>query len=199
MAYGAQELTIFGELLKAGLAMTLLACVPLGALLAGGGDLLELAGLDPDLTGLAGDYILRLLPGILPHFTFLCLTKYLQCQHILAPSVWIGVAANIVNVGLNYVFIFTLGLGFNGAPIATTLSRCCQLLMLLAYLYFNNQHKGTWPRWFGLPRMDLAKELLHLAIPGFFMLGLETWVNIHSLIYKHICVHLFFFEARTHT
>ena len=69
-----------------------------------------------------------------PFVAFLTLTKYLQAQSILAPSVAIALVANLLNAAFNWLLIFKLELGFAGAPLATTASRWAQLLLLLGYL-----------------------------------------------------------------
>ena len=69
-----------------------------------------------------------------PSSLFIGLTKYLQCQGILAPSVWIALAPNVLNAGLNWLLIYELDGGFEGAPVATSLSRWAQLLALVLYL-----------------------------------------------------------------
>ena len=57
-------------------------------------------GQDATLARMAGGYCLRLIPGLPPHYAFLVLNKHLQSQGILAPSVWVGAAANVTNAFL---------------------------------------------------------------------------------------------------
>jgi MATE family multidrug resistance protein len=45
------------------------------------------------------------------------MTKYLQSQHILGPPVYIGLLANALNFFLNWLLVFHLGYGFDGAPV----------------------------------------------------------------------------------
>ena len=62
---------------------------------------------------------------------FTCLTKHLQAQGVLAPGVLVALAANVLNVFLNWLCIYSMGLGIRGAPIATSLARWFQCLSLL--------------------------------------------------------------------
>ena len=61
------------------------------------------------------------------------MTKYLQSQHILGPPVYMGLISNGVNVLLNWLLVFHLGYGFDGAPVATSLCRWFQLFLLFGY------------------------------------------------------------------
>ena len=65
--------------------------------------------------------------------SFRVMTKYLQSQHILGPPVYMGLIANGVNVFLNWLLVFHLGYGFDGAPVATSLCRWFQLFLLFGY------------------------------------------------------------------
>merc|ERR1719356_1534223 len=96
--------------------------------------LLLAIGMDATLAASAGGFCWRLVPGMPPFVAFLTLTKYLQAQSILAPSVAIALVANLANAAFNWLFILRLGLGFRGAPLATTASRWVQLLLLLGYI-----------------------------------------------------------------
>jgi len=114
-----------------------------------------------------------------PLFLFLCLTKHLQAQGILAPSVIIGVLANVFNGIINYVLIYTLDLGFPGAPMATSISRWAQFLVLLIYVYISQRHHPTFPNCrigASCENMGLrTSKFLRLGAPGALMLGLEAW------------------------
>ena len=89
-----------------------------------------------------------LVPGVFPHFCFIGTGKYLSAQGILAPSVCIALVANVLNGGLNWLLIYRMDGGFNGAPLATSLARWAQLLMLFVYLWCSRQrHAKTIPSW----------------------------------------------------
>ena len=126
---------------------------------------------------MAGNFCTQLIPGYFPFVLFLALTKYLQTQGILAPSVAVGFAANIFNAIVNYLLIYHWGLGFRGAPIATSLARWFQFFVLLGYMLFTlPSHAKTWPSC-QLPH-DLphrAVKFLRLGGPGALMFGLEGW------------------------
>ena len=74
--------------------------------------------------------------GVVPFLIFIVLRQSLQATARLTPIVWTIVAANALNVGLNWVFMYGhLGvapMGARGSAIATVLSRWGMAAMLLA-------------------------------------------------------------------
>jgi MATE family multidrug resistance protein len=58
----------------------------------------------------------RLIPGLFPLYRFKVLSKYLQTQNILAPSVIIGMVAVVNQVLFCSALIFKAGWGIAGAP-----------------------------------------------------------------------------------
>ena len=69
------------------------------------------------------------------------LLKFLQAQNQMAAPAWLSVAAVIVNIGLNFLFIRHYG--FLGAPLATTLSRLL-LLVAAAGLVAVSLRRAAW-------------------------------------------------------
>ena len=84
---------------------------------------------------IAGSYALIAIPGILPFYAFGALRQSLQAMKRIAPIVVTMLIANLLNVGLNYVWIFgKLGfpaLGAVGAAWATAVSRWVMLILLV--------------------------------------------------------------------
>jgi multidrug resistance protein, MATE family len=140
-------------------------------------DLYDSINQKPELAKMAGKFCGNLIPGYPPFIVYLVLTKYLQTQHILTPSVVVGFVSNLFNAVVNYLLIYHWGLGFEGAPIATSIARWFQMFLLLGYVYFSYPtHAKTWPA-FQMPHnfRKKAAEFLHLGIPGALMFGLEAW------------------------
>ena len=165
---------------QTGLYVCLAFAIPWAALLAVAGPVLAWLGVEPLLAESAGQYCFGLILGVPPYIGFFWLTKLLQAQSIVAPAVWIALAANLLNGLFNYVLIFKLGLGLNGAPLATSLSRWVQLLLGVGYLLAHRHGKlrASLP---SLTRLDCGTvpsrvgTFLRLGVPGAIMLGLEAW------------------------
>ena len=73
--------------------------------------------------------------------------RYLLNQGIVNPSLFVGIAGFLINIPLNYMLIYTAGLGFIGSPIATSTSRILIPFMLWGYVYYKGLHKKTWFGW----------------------------------------------------
>lgn len=125
-----------------------------------------------------GSFCIQLVWGLPPYYWFQVMTKFLQAQHILAPPVYIGLLANAINVLLNWLLIFHLGYGFDGAPIATSVCRWIQLALFAAYFWvWPERHRTTMPAAL-ITRKKLAKYMpgfVRLAAPGAVMLLIEAW------------------------
>jgi Na+-driven multidrug efflux pump len=90
-------------------------------------------GQEEDVGRLVGSYCYGLLPGMWPLVLGVVLTKYLQVQNeMLYPAIATTVAF-FLNIGFNAWFIQTMG--FKGAPLATSLSRFVQFLLLVIAVF----------------------------------------------------------------
>lgn len=112
------------------LALSLLAM----ALLLPAGHLLTLARQPPDVVPVAAAYAHGLIAGVAPFYAFVVLRQSLQAMSLVRPIVITVVAANVVNVVLNWVLVFgNLGappLGAVGSAWATSASRWFMLVVL---------------------------------------------------------------------
>jgi len=133
--YGAGHFRAYGDWAVVALLIMTALCVPTIIVMCFVEELLLAINQAPELSKLAGAFCKQLSWGLLPYYWLQVFTKYLQAQHILAPPVYLGIVANCFNVLLNWLFIFgPVGLGFDGAPIATSLCRWFQLFSAVLYL-----------------------------------------------------------------
>jgi MATE family multidrug resistance protein len=111
------------------------------------GPVLHFAISDKQIAAEAGLYSLRLIPGLFPLYWCKVLFKYMQVQNILAPSVLIGILANVINFVGNWGLINKAGLGIAGSAYTTNLTRALQFSMTLMFMLFNREKlfKKTWP------------------------------------------------------
>jgi len=124
-----------GIVLAAGLSL-----VSMG-LLVPSGPILEILRQPPEVVPIAARYVHGLIPGVFPFFAFVVLRQSLQAMGRVRAIVISVVAANLLNAGLNWVFIFGhLGapaLGAVGSSYVTSISRWFTLasLLVLAWAY----------------------------------------------------------------
>lgn len=104
--------------------------------------LLYLMGCSPALEGLATDYLLWLLPGLL--------FFYLQCAGMMlirldgSPryAMSVQIVGAVLNIFLDWYMVFPLGMGIKGASIATSISCVVAGSMVVAYfLFFSDKLK----------------------------------------------------------
>lgn len=179
-AYGAKELRGFGLWTGMSLIIVMIATVVVSGLVALCGPMMILLGQDETLAARAQQFSYRLIPGLFPYYAFKVFVKYLQTQDIILPGAWIGLGANIVNILGNWIFIFHLDIGLNGAPWATTITRLAECLAVIGYMYWNRdstQLKSTWPtfsREFFFSTHTL-RPFLKLAMSGALSMSAEAW------------------------
>lgn len=89
--------------------------------------LLRLLRQPPEVIPLAAQWVRIQIPSTLPYFLFVAVRQSLQAHHVTRPVVGAVIVGNLVNVVLNWVFIFGhLGapaLGAEGSAISTTVGR----------------------------------------------------------------------------
>lgn len=139
--------------------------------------ILYAAGCSPALEGLATDYLLWLLPGF---FFF-----YLQCVGMMlvrldgSPkyAMTVQIVAAILNIFLDWLLVFPLGMGIAGASIATSFSCVVGGCMVLAYfVWFSDKLK------FYRLKMSRKSLMLSLRNTGYMAkLGFATFVTEFAL------------------
>ena len=90
----------------------------------------------PEVVPDAASYVRIAIPGVFPFYAFIVFRQSLQAMHRVAPVLWTVLLANLLNAGLNWVFIYgNLGspaLGVAGSSIATSVSRWAMALAVLS-------------------------------------------------------------------
>jgi len=176
-SYGANQLDSFAIWTGNSLIVVFLVTLIVSGIVALCGPAMRLFGQDPELADAAGEFSFRLIPGLFPYYLFKVLTKYLQTQNRLAPGVWIGVLANVMNALFNWGLIYAAGWGIAGAPWATTLTRLIEFLLIVLYMYYQKfSLKDTWPE---ISRENLnfavLKPFWKLAVSGALSFSAEAW------------------------
>jgi Na+-driven multidrug efflux pump len=79
-------------------------------------------------------HIITLIPAFWCLAGYRIQQKFLQSQNIMMPSIYCNIVGNIVNIILDYLLMFTFGIGFIGCAIATSISKFIMLLMMTYYV-----------------------------------------------------------------
>ncbi len=135
-AVGARDEPAVERGIQRGLALCLGLTVACALLMAPAGRVITWARQPAEIVPGAVAYVRISIAGVLPFLAFVVLRQSLQAMGRLAPIVLTILAANVLNVALNWVFIFGhLGapaLGVEGSALATVLSRWGMFAGLLA-------------------------------------------------------------------
>jgi MATE family multidrug resistance protein len=135
-ALGARDELAVQRGLQRGLVLTVLLAMPLSLLLLTVGPVLHWVREPPEVIPAAAGYVHRSIPGLWPLLAFVALRQTLQAHRRTAPIVVTIVAANLLNVLLNYVWIYGHwgfpALGVLGSAWATTVGRWFMAALLVA-------------------------------------------------------------------
>lgn len=95
------------------------------------------------VSDMALPYYDMLVWSIMPLMVFLAVKQFLEGIGNTKVAMWITLAGNLLNIFLNWVFIFgNLGseaMGAEGAGLATLLSRVMQMVAIVAYFYLSRR------------------------------------------------------------
>jgi MATE family, multidrug efflux pump len=121
-----------------------------------GRDLLALLGVSSDLMPLAWDYFSVIAAG----YVFLVMStifrSILAGEGDMRTPVMIQGAGTLLNIALDPIFIFTLGLGVKGAALATVLSQAAPAAVFVYFLFFRGHAYVT----FDLGNFRFSPEIL---------------------------------------
>ena len=135
-AVGARDEPAIARGVQRGILLAAGLTVGTTILLLLAGPLLALLQQPPDVAAVSGAYVRAVAPAQLPFYLFVVLRSVLQARHRVAPLVAVIVIANLMNAGLNWVFVFghlgSPALGVVGSGMATCISRWAMPVLLLA-------------------------------------------------------------------
>lgn len=135
-AVGAGDETALARGVQRALVLVFPLSLLSGALLSFGESVFAFLRQPPDVIPIASRFARASIPGMLPLYAFIVLRQTLQARHRVAPIVVAIVVANLVNLLLNWMFVFgRLGapaLGPVGTAWANSVARWVMFLTLLA-------------------------------------------------------------------
>ncbi|XP_038670500.1 multidrug and toxin extrusion protein 1-like isoform X2 [Scyliorhinus canicula] len=172
--FGSKNLKRIGVILQRGILILMITCFPCWALFINIEHILLAFKQSPALAKLTQLYMKIYIPGLPAAFLYDLEIRYLQSQGITMPQIVTGFIANIINAGINYLFLYVLTLGVEGSAAANVISQYCQAILLFGYIRWKKLHVNTWPGW----STDCLQEwgnFLRLAIPSLCMVCAEWW------------------------
>jgi len=125
-------------------------------------------------------FFLLLCISVIPYMIFLSFKQFLEGIQYTKPGMVVIVSANLLNILLNYIFIFgnwgAPALGIMGAGISTLISRTLMPIMLWLYMASHIQLKKyilNNPNWW-LYSKKMLKEIIAIGYP----IGLQSSIEV---------------------
>ncbi|XP_053310834.1 multidrug and toxin extrusion protein 1-like [Spea bombifrons] len=172
--FGGTNLKLIGIVMQRAILILLLACFPCWALFLNTENILLFFRQDPKVARLAEDYVLVFIPALPAAFIYQLEARYLQNQGIVKTQIIASILANIINVMVNYVFLFVLGFGVIGSAWANTIAQFSQALLLFLYIRVKKLHVKTWGGW-SMECLQDWNSFVALAVPSMLMVCIEWW------------------------
>ncbi len=175
-AVGAKDDDAIARGLQRGILLAVAITIPTVMLLWPGETLLRLLRQQPEIIPVAAQYARIQILGVLPFYLFIAFRQTLQAMHRTAAIVAVIVLANLLNLLLNWVFVFghwgAPPMGAAGSSWATALSRGFMAIALLALGWPHlRRYLIPWhPRAFDLGALG---RMLRLGAPIGVQMSLE--------------------------
>ena len=205
-AHGAGDGEGVAIAFQRGLVISVLISIPLAMLWISTGPILVAFGQDPKVAELAGAYLLARLPSTLGFNLFIAMRQYLAGRGMTRSAMWAMFISNLLNVFLNWVFIFGhLGappLGLVGAGLATGIANTLLPLVLLGWILGFRLHEGAWRRWDARSfRIAGLRRYVALGFPVGLQLALEAnafsvaiimvgWMGVNELAAHQVVINM---------
>ncbi|GAB5580575.1 multidrug and toxin extrusion protein 2-like isoform X6 [Prionailurus iriomotensis] len=186
-SFGGKNLKRVGIILQRGILILMLCCFPCWAVFINTERILLLLKQDPEVSRSAASlmsepqvqqiaqiYVMIFIPALPAAFLFQLQTRYLQSQGIIMPQVITGIAANVINVGMNALLLYALDLGVviclgkHHFPVPPVCSPSP------VHVVEKNPRRYLGRGW----TWDCFQEwgsYIQLAVPSMFMVCIEWW------------------------
>lgn len=170
-AYGSGRPHLVGLQLQRMLYFLWLITIPIVTIWAFGEQILSHIVPEKETARLAGLYLRILIAGAPAYAAFEGGKRYLQAQGLFSANMYILLICAPLNALMNYIFVWRLGWGFVGAPIAVAITENIMPLLLFAYVRFVDGYQC----WGGFSARALRNwgPMIRLAIPGLVMVLAE--------------------------
>ena len=168
-AYGAGRPHLAGESLRGGIFISLTMGLLIALFSHAGLPFLHLLGQPAEVNEKVGTYFLLCAWSLIPVFVTGSSKSFCEALARPWPPFWIMIAGVLLNVLLNWVFIYGhLGapaMGLEGAGLATLLSRIATMAGMLLYPALSVSLRTAWPtHWTAPGLMPEVKGLLGIGI-----------------------------------
>ncbi len=171
--------------IAAGQVMLLALVFGLGAYLLGRFYLEELLlffGATPKILPYAMDYMTVIAQGAVMLFMIMMLNNIVRAEGNALLPMWVMIGSALLNILLDPIFIFVLGLGIRGAAVATVLAKIFGVAALLWYYVSGKSSLNIKPRNL-LPNGRIILDIYRVGLPALLM---QISANISLILANRI-------------
>ncbi|QCD95167.1 multidrug resistance protein [Vigna unguiculata] len=172
--YGAEEYRKFGNYTWCATVTLILVCLPISLVWIFTDKILILFSQDPEISRVASQYCIYLIPGLFGYAILQALTRYFQAQSMIFPMVFSSITTLCLHVPICWGLVFPLGLGHVGAALAIGFSYWLNVVWLAIYMLYSPACQKTKIVFSSNALLDIP-EFLKLSIPSGLMLCFESW------------------------
>lgn len=144
--------------------------------------ILVLFGATPDILDLTGEYVIVITSGSVMFFLIMSLNNVVRGEGNPKLSMYVMIISALVNIVLDPIFIFALGLGVQGAAVATVLAKIIGVLMMLHYFLSG---RGEIKIGFSCLKLHLG-TIRKIYIIGFPAMILQISTNLSLVIANNV-------------
>ncbi len=95
--------------------------------------LLVLFGATPEILALTGEYVIVITSGSVMFFLIMSLNNAVRGEGNPQLSMYVMIISAVINIAIDPIFIFLLGMGVRGAAVATVLAKIVGVVIMLRY------------------------------------------------------------------
>jgi len=181
-SFGRQEYSLCGLHLFRAFIVVGITSIPCYLVIYISGPLFNYIGMDKEVSYYAHISSIALIPAVMLSIPMVLLEKFLQAQRIVKPQMKIQLVNSILNPLYCYFCVFTLNMGYLGAPAARCISQLVYILGMIFYMKWS----GCCNKTLIMPTKEVFKgwfNYLRIAVPTMLMMCLEWWsTSVMTLI-----------------
>ena len=172
-AYGSGRKKLVGLQLQRMVWFLWLLTIPIGIVWLLADRILDAIVPEHEIAELAGLYLKIVLIGAPGYAAFESGKRFVQAQGLFSASLYVLLFCAPFNVFLNWLFVWHLGMGFKGAPLAVAITD--NLLPLGLFIYVRFFSKSGMSCWNGFTKKAFSNwsPMIKLALPGVVMVEAE--------------------------
>jgi len=144
--------------------------------------LLVLFGATPEIMELTGDYVIIITSGSVMFFLIMGLNNVVRGEGSPRLSMYVMIISALINIAIDPIFIFLLGLGVQGAAVATVLAKVAGVAIMLYHFTLGNSEIKI-----GFSCLSLRlKTIRKIYVIGFPAMFLQISTNLSLVIANNI-------------